>query len=416
MMADDTCTVEIRRTVVVKLDMDDRDAERLHETIEEFLWAANYVVSEAWRDERKPTSLTELHDRTYAAVRKRTNLQANLVQAARTRAAEAIKSVLARWRQGKRASKPVFTAPSIRYDKRSATFHDGHVSIATVAGRITARYVLPPEGENPQTAYLHNDAYEVTGATLQYRDATKTFYLHIGTKAEVESEMSTQGDAEHTTVLGVDLGIEHTAVTSTGAFWSGTYLSHRRREYERIRGNLQTTGTESAHRTIERLGDRETRWVRDYLHRVSKGLVAEAVAHGCETIVFEDLTDIRERLPSAKPVHVWGFRRLYEYTAYKARAAGINTVQVDPAYTSKQCSRCGTTADRNRPTQARFRCRDCGYEVHADYNAAKNIGLRRLRVGQTSSHGGATRHLALKSGTLTVNGEYSPASSKGART
>ncbi len=63
----------------------------------------------------------------------------------------------------------------------------------------------------------------------------------------------------------------------------------------------------------------------------------------------------------------------------------------------------------NRPSQAQFCCVKCGYEANADYNAAKNVGFRLLRAGQKSPHGGATRHLALKSGTLNVNGGYSPA-------
>jgi transposase, IS605 OrfB family, central region len=404
--------VEIRRTAIIKLDVDDSDAPHLHETIEEYLWACNYVVQDAWQDDYKPTSKTELHRRTYRDVREQTRLQANLVQSARNRAAEAIKGVVARWQNGKKASQPHFTTPSVRYDKRSATFHDGHISLSTVNGRIEAEYVLPPEGDNPHTRYLRNDEYEVTGATLQYRDATDTFFLHIGTKADVESEIPDEGDAEHSTVLGVDLGIEQIAVTSTGMFWSGDYLNHRRREYERVRDDLQRTGTESAHRTIERMGDRETRWVEDYIHRVSKAIVQEAVAHGCNRIAFEELTDIRDRMPGMKAFHVWAFRRLYDYVTYKAREAGIEAVQVDPAYTSKRCSRCGVITDGNRPSQAKFCCRKCGYDVNADYNAAKNIGFRLLRAGQTSSHGGATRHLALKSGTMTVNGGYSPTSGK----
>ena len=336
-------------------------------------------------------------------------VDANLVQSARNRAAEAIKGVVARWKRGKKASKPRFTTPSVRYDKRSATFHDGSVSLSTVNGRIEAEYVLPPEGDNPQTTYLRDGEYEVTGATLQYRDATDTFFLHIGTKADVEPEIPDEGDAENSTVLGVDLGIEQIAVTSTGMFWNGDYLNHRRREYERVRGDLQRTGTESAHRTIERMGNQETRWVEDYLHRISKAIVQEAVAHGCDRIAFEELTDIRDRMPGAKKFHAWAFCRLYDYTAYKAEAEGIDTTQVDPAYTSKRCSKCGTTLDENRPSRAKFCCQKCGYEVNADYNAPKNIGLRLLRAGQTSPHGGATRHLALKSGTLNVNGGYSPA-------
>jgi putative transposase len=153
---------EVRRTVVVKLDMDDSDATLLHETVEEYLWACNYVVRDAWQDDYKPTSKTKLHDRTYSDVREQTRLQANLVQSARNKAAEGIKGVVARWQNGKKASQPHFTAPSVRYDKRSATFHDDRVSLATVNGRIEAEYVLPLEGDNPHTQYLRDDDYEVT--------------------------------------------------------------------------------------------------------------------------------------------------------------------------------------------------------------------------------------------------------------
>lgn len=404
--------VEMRRTVIVKLDITDSDAILLHETIDEYLWAANYVVREAWQDDYKPTSKQELHERTYTAVREQTRLQANLVQSARNRATEAIQGVVARWQDGKQASRPHFTSPSVRYDQRSATIKDDCVTLSTVEGRITTEYVLPPEGVNPHTEYLIDDDYTVTGATLQYREATDTFYLHIGTKADVESEIpnDSKGDAEHTTVLGVDLGIEQIAVTSTGRFWSGGYLNHRRQEFERIRGNLQQTGTESAHHTIQQLSGRETRWVKDVIHQISKAVVQEAVAHDCTTIAFENLTGIRERMPSAKKFHVWAFRRLYDAVAYKAEAEEINVTQVDPAYTSQRCSKCGSTEAVNRVSQAHFCCQECGYEVNADYNAAKNIGFRLLRAEETSSHGGAKSHLALKSGTVNVNGVYSPAS------
>ena len=91
-------------------------------------------------------------------------------------------------------------------------------------------------------------------------------------------------------------------------------------------------------------------------------------------IAFEDLTDIRDRMPGAKAFHGWAFRRLYEYIEYKAAEFGIRTKLVDPAYTSQRCSKCGSTpnagTERNR---SGFCCQKCGYEVHADYNAAKNI-------------------------------------------
>ncbi len=277
-------------------------------------------------------------------------------------------------------------------------------------GRIEAGYVLPPEGDNPHTNCLRDDEYEVTGATLQYRDETDTSSVYTGPKTDVESEILDEGDAEHSTVLGIG----QIAVTSTGTFWSGDYLDHRRREYGRVRGDLRRTGTGSGHRTAEQIGDRETRWVEDYLHRTSRALVREAVAHGCDRIAFKELTSTRDRMPGAKASHAWAFRRLYDYTAYEAEAEGIDATHVDPAYTSTRCSKCGTTLDENRPSQAKFYCQS-GYERNPDYNAAKNVGFRLLRAGQKSPHGEATRHLAPRSGTPKMNGGCSPATVESAR-
>jgi len=111
-------------------------------------------------------------------------------------------------------------------------------------------------------------------------------------------EVDDPADAGHLTVLGVDLNATGSfAVTSTAAFLgSADYLTHVREQYERTRGGLQQTGTESAHRTIESIGQRFGRFSEDYLHRVSKRIVQEAADHDCTAIAFEDLTDIRERI------------------------------------------------------------------------------------------------------------------------
>jgi len=110
--------MEVRRTVPVKLDVADSDADLLHETISEFLWAANYVVDHAWKGEYKTTSKAQLQRETYNDVRAETRLQANLVQNARNKAADAVQSVVARWKQGDYAGKPHFSTPTLVYDKR----------------------------------------------------------------------------------------------------------------------------------------------------------------------------------------------------------------------------------------------------------------------------------------------------------
>ena len=202
----------------------------------------------------------------------------------------------------------------------------------------------------------------MTGAELHYRDGE--FYLHVRTKADVETETAGEGNDEHSTVLGVDLGIENVAVTSTGAFWSGSALTHWHREFEKRRASLQRRGTRAAHETIQSVGRTETGRYDHCLHTVSKELVAEAVETDCDVIAFEDLTGIRERMPRAKTFHARAFRRLFEYVEYKSEVVGISVEQVSPAYTSQRCSKCGSTHENNRPTsdgQDEFECLKCGY-------------------------------------------------------
>ncbi len=69
----------------------------------------------------------------------------------------------------------------------------------------------------------------------------------------------------------------------------------------------------------------------------------------------------------------WSFEQLRGFVAYKATAAGVVVAHVNPAYTSRTCSRCGCRDKRNRRSQAKFRCVVCKFESHADVNAATNI-------------------------------------------
>ncbi|WP_135855079.1 RNA-guided endonuclease InsQ/TnpB family protein [Halorussus salinus] len=412
-MVEDTST----RTVPIKLDVDESSADLLHQTTDHFLDAANYVVDVAWDPDWKITSKQKLHDQTYYDVRDDSPLPANLVQAARNRAAEAVKGCVERWKDGKKASKPHFTSRFASYDARTVTVNDDHATLATIDGRVTTEFVLPDEQrETPHSAYLFNDDYDVKGATLHYDEVEDCFYLHVRTKPARENEEAEQGDAKHVSVLGVDLGITNIATTSTGRFWSGGELNHWHREYEKRRGDLQRTGTRWAHENVQRVGRKQTGRFEQMLHTISNELVEEALGNDCTHIVFEQLKGIRERLPHAKAIHKWAFHRLYEYVTYKAESEGLVVAQINPAYTRQRCSKCGFTHEDNRPHtngQDEFGCLKCGYDVHADYNAAKNIGLKYLRDQQTSGRGGAPVGVRLNSGMMNVNGEYSPTALSG---
>ncbi|SDJ94741.1 transposase, IS605 OrfB family, central region [Halovenus aranensis] len=170
--------------------------------------------------------------------------------------------------------------------------------------------------------------------------------------------------------------------------------NHKRREYERQRARLQQKGTRSAHLTIQSIGDTFANWSEDFLHHASKELVTEAVSHGCTTIVFEDLENIRERISDASKFQQWAFNELKRQVEYKAKQEGILVETVHPAYTSQRCSEtgCGFTHEDNRDGDV-FVCQKCSKELHSDYNAARNIAHKFIQNRRKSGSGGVTYHL-----------------------
>ncbi|MGW3287579.1 RNA-guided endonuclease InsQ/TnpB family protein [Streptomyces sp. NPDC001002] len=179
--------------------------------------------------------------------------------------------------------------------------------------------------------------------------------------------------------IGVDLGIANIATTSTGNRHSGRRRKRTRENDRALRTRLQRKNTRSARRRAKRHAGREARRNRDINHKISKHIVAEAQRTG-RGIALEKLSGIRERARLKKPQRVtmntWPFAQLGDFIAYKARRAGVPVVYVNPAYTSQECSRCHHIDRRNRPTQATFTCRSCGFVEHADRNASHVIGQR----------------------------------------
>ncbi|HZG70145.1 MAG TPA: transposase, partial [Chondromyces sp.] len=74
---------------------------------------------------------------------------------------------------------------------------------------------------------------------------------------------------------------------------------------------------------------------------------------------------------AGRNLHFWAHGQLQRFIAYKAERVGIAVEYVLPYYTSQTC-KCGHVHPTNRKGHT-FRCRTCGYQAHADVNAAINI-------------------------------------------
>ena len=64
---------------------------------------------------------------------------------------------------------------------------------------------------------------------------------------------------------------------------------------------------------------------------------------------------------------------LIQKLKYKTERYSKVFEEINPAYTSQRCNRCGYIHKSNRTSQSKFHCKKCGYKANADCNAAQNI-------------------------------------------
>lgn len=271
------------------------------------------------------------------------------------------------------------------YDARifDLRLRDETASLSTVKGRLRvdlrlSKYHLQKlQGTQP------------TSATLV--DSKGKLWLHVQVKRDVPPT------AESQEVVGVDLGRNDIAVTSTGKSWSGKAVTKVRDRFAKTRQMVQknrSKGTRSTRRRagqlLQRLSGKEQRFQKHVNHVVSKAIVSEAQTLSA-AIALEDLTGIRERTnsqPSSsterRRSNSWAFHQLRRFVEYKAALAGVQVIPINPAYTSQTCHCCKHIGKRQGK---RFECGNCGYVGDADHNGAQVIRLLGLTVTQPRGSG-----------------------------
>ncbi len=382
------------RTVRILLHPTPEQAVALQETLRQFTEAFNAVCMYGWQQHEK--NGVRLHHATYRATKEACpGLVSDQLIQARVKATEALKSAFT-WKAKHEASYPKKVAKAakrgkpapkfrpvqcprslscpIRYNLHTYTLNWERytVRLSTCAGKQNIPFTVP----------VYSAKYyggTVTTADLCYRKGQ--WWLHV--VVQVGPPQVARSDE----VIGVDLGLNRPAVTSTCQFLGHRHWKEVDRRYFRLKRKLQSNGSKSAKRHLKKLSRKLARFHRDCDHVLSKRITQNALPGS--TIVLENLRNIRDtsqlgrgkknkNVDKKRKLHGWTFAQLYDFIVYKAQERGIIVVKIDPRHTSQTCSRCGYQHCSNRRSQSLFLCRTCGYCLNADYNAAKNIREKYL--------------------------------------
>ncbi|TXK41483.1 RNA-guided endonuclease TnpB family protein [Nonomuraea sp. C10] len=189
-------------------------------------------------------------------------------------------------------------------------------------------------------------------------------------------------------VVGVDRGVAVSAALSTGEMLDAPGL--RKAEKARLlrllrklaRAERGSNGRGKVKAAIARLKARESDRRKDWVEKVSTDLARRFDVIAVEDLKIRAMTrsaggtveapgrNVRAKAGLNRGILAAGWGALVERLGHKA--AG-RVLKIGPAYTSQRCSACGIVDREARESQARYRCRSCGYAGNADVNAARNI-------------------------------------------
>jgi len=133
----------------------------------------------------------------------------------------------------------------------------------------------------------------------------------------------------------------------------------------------------------QRLGNRRSRRIQQYLHKLSKDIVQRAVDTK-SIIIFEDLKGIRKLYKKGngqgnkyrRKLNSWSFYELQRQIQYKAEWEGIPVSFVDPKRTSKLCPICGDAIQEDRFHTRKLWCINCKRSMDRDVVASMNIAYK----------------------------------------
>ena len=333
------------------------------------------------------TSKKYLHDNGYEKTKQLFNINTALIQTARDKAIETLKSF-----EGNKEKGSVLRLKkiSIRFDKRCYTFSKTTNTLTpywlTLSLNGRARISLPLVfGERQRQRIESAFKGEWGFTTVEMIKRNGEWYAHLVLKRAVALE------DEPETVISIDRGERNLAVAVAvsrdnpekpmkGQFWSGGEIKRIRGLYGHIRRNLLR---KKLLKKVKEIGQRENRLADQQLHIIANQIVEYAKRFPKPVIVMENLNGIRENFNKSRKLnrrlHSLPFRRLQMYVEYEANLECIAVrclTKKETMYTSQTCHKCGhVTQVEGRE----FACPNCGLRYNRDLNACINIAHALMR-------------------------------------
>lgn len=256
-------------------------------------------------------------------------------------------------------------AQSAEYTTSAFKWADGKLSIAK-AGVLNVRFsrTLPK-------------AAKVTTVTVS-KDAAGRYFVSMLCTDEVTAKR------EVANKVGIDLGLTHFAILSTGEKIAGpkAFATNEKKLAKAQRALAKKTkgsaNRKKAKMKVARLYAKIADTRKDFLHKLSTRLVNENQVIAIETLA---VSNMQKNHLLAKAISDASWSEFVRQLEYKSLWYGRELVGIDRWYpSSKRCSGCGHTVKAMPLSVREWTCPKCGSIHDRDINAARNVLAAGLAV------------------------------------
>ncbi|QBS37334.1 transposase [Thermaerobacter sp. FW80] len=178
-------------------------------------------------------------------------------------------------------------------------------------------------------------------------------------------------------VVGVDAGVQHLAVLSTGEVVPNPRALEknlkRLARWNRALARRQkgSRGWQKARRRLARLHARARNIRQDALHKLTHQL---ATSYGVVVVEQLHVAGMLRNRRLARALADASLAEIRRQLSYKRSWYGAKLIEAPPFYpSSKRCSQCGAIKPSLPLSQRVFRCEECGLVLDRDENAARNL-------------------------------------------
>ena len=236
------------------------------------------------------------------------------------------------------------------------------------------------------------------------------YYVQFAVQAERTVEHIPTG-----TQVGIDVGLKEFLTDSEGhTVANPRHLRKAEKRLKKLHRRLSRTQKQSANRkkARQRLAKaylKVRRQREDFARKTANALVS---SH--DLLAYENLkiANLVKNHTLAKSISDASWGRFLSWLTYYGQIHGIPVIAVEPAFTSQDCSACGTRVKKSLSTRTHI-CTSCGLVLDRDHNAARNILAKADRTGGHSATGKG-QSLQNASGQLTATRSRSTKTGKSA--